>query len=105
MMEGSMALERRGSLRPSRTPETTRRRFMAERKRSTRTYSKRRSRADWRPGRSEADSEKRSWRVGASSGRASSGMTKGLGEGHGEGVEHAGAEFDGGADELGALFL
>jgi hypothetical protein len=30
---------------------------------------------------------------------------EGLREGHGEGVEHAGAEFDGGADELGALFL
>ena len=53
---------------------------MAERKRSTRTYSKRLSRAGWRPGRSEADSEKRSWRVGASSGRESSGMTKGSGK-------------------------
>jgi hypothetical protein len=34
----SMALLRRGSLRPSKTPESTRRAFMAERKRSTRTY-------------------------------------------------------------------
>jgi hypothetical protein len=74
---------------------------MAERKRSTRTYSKRRSRAVWRPGRSEEDSEKGEEELegGGEFGEGVEGNDEWLGEGGGKGVQHAGPELDSCADE------